>query len=235
MTAADGSNFVCTHSIPREPIVSLAAFQHSMANGFIQLSPTPSYATINARDCLLPQISHAIGNSLAPPILAPAAISGSLSEGRPIADHSYLANRELWDTWFLSGLANYSTNNNFGNSEKKGMKTMCEEFLKETSSLPCVRYMPAPNIADPTTLAGRFISGSNARPTPTTIGINSIAAYMRVDGMFNVNSTSVEAWKAQLGALREWPRVRHSCRVRHNTHTGTHRARQCRDRNWHRC
>ncbi len=203
MTAADGSNFVCTHSIPREPIVSLAAFQHSMANGFIQLSPTPSYATINARDCLLPQISHAIGNSLAPPILAPGAISGALSEGRPIADHSYLANRELWDNWFLSGLANYSTNNNFSNTEKKGMKTMCEDFFKETTSLPSVRYMPAPNIADPTTLAGRFISGSNARPTPTTIGINSIAAYMRVDGMFNVNSTSVEAWKAQLGALRE--------------------------------
>lgn len=203
MTAADGSNFVTTHSIPREPIVSLAAFQHSMANGFIQLSPTPSYATINARDCLLPQISHAIGNSLAPPMLSSSAVSGVLSEGRAIADHSYLANRELWDTWFLSGLANYSTNNNFTSSEKKGMKTLCQEFLEEVSPLPCVRYIPAPNINDAATLANRFISGSNARPTPTTVGINSIAAYMRVDGMFNVNSTSVEAWKAQLAGLRD--------------------------------
>lgn len=202
MTAADGSNFVCTHSIPREPIVSLAAFQHSMANGFIQLSPTDSYATINARDCLLPQISHAIGNSLAPPMLSSSAVSGTLSEGRAIADHSYLANRELWDNYFLSGLANYSTNNNFATSEKKNMKTMCEEFLAKTTPLPCVRYLPAPSITDPKTLAGKFITGSAARPTPSTIGINSIAAYMRVDGMFNVNSTSVEAWKAQLGGLR---------------------------------
>jgi hypothetical protein len=203
MTAADGSNFVCTHSIPREPIVSLAAFQHSMANGFIQLSPTDSYATINARDCLLPQISHAIGNSLAPPMLSSSAVSGALSEGRAIADHSYLANRELWDNYFLSGLANYSTNNNFATSEKKNMKTMCEEFLTKTTPLPCVRYLPAPSITDPKTLAGKFITGSASRPTPSTIGINSIAAYMRVDGMFNVNSTSIEAWKAQLGGLRD--------------------------------
>jgi hypothetical protein len=203
MTAADGSNFVCTHSIPREPIVSLAAFQHSMANGFIQLSPTDSYATINARDCLLPQISHAIGNSLAPPMLSSSAVSGALSEGRAIADHSYLANRELWDNWFLSGLANYSTNNNFAISEKKNMKTLCQEFLEEKRPLPCVRYLPSPSIKDPVALAGKFITGSAARPTPSTIGINSIAAYMRVDGMFNVNSTSIEAWKAQLGGLRD--------------------------------
>ena len=33
MNAADGSPFVTTHSVPREPIISLAAFQHSFANG----------------------------------------------------------------------------------------------------------------------------------------------------------------------------------------------------------
>lgn len=202
MTSEHGTNFVCTHSVPREPIISLAAFQHSMANGFIQLNPTDGYATLNSRDLLQPHVSHAIGNSMAPPILAPQAVSGTLSDGRPIADHSYLANRELWDSWFLSGLANYSTNTQFGNDEKKAMKTLCQEFLEGTSPLPCLRYLPRPHIDDPATTAGKLIGGSASRPTPTTVGLNTMASYIRVDGMFNINSTSVEAWKAQLGGLR---------------------------------
>ncbi|MCH1932793.1 hypothetical protein L9G16_21870, partial [Shewanella sp. A25] len=66
MNAQLGSSFVTTHSVPREPIVSLAALQHSCANGFEILQPKDGYACLNAREPMLPQVSHAIGNSVAP-------------------------------------------------------------------------------------------------------------------------------------------------------------------------
>ena len=100
-----GSNFVNTHSVPRQPIVSLAAFQNSFANGFNRLTESIGTEHAMSRLPMLPQISHAIGNSLAPSVIAPDKTEGNLPNNpRPLADHSYLANRALWDDWFLSGI-----------------------------------------------------------------------------------------------------------------------------------
>ena len=50
-----------------------------------------------------------------------------------------------------------------------------------------------------TKLLALFFSGT----TPTDTGIRTLASYLRVDGLFNVNSTSIEAWKAVLGGLKD--------------------------------
>jgi len=92
-----------------------------------------------------------------------------------VYDLSFELNRSLWDTYFLST----------GTREDKG------SFLNDpvNSPLPNGRMRLAP--------------GTGARATPERLADFHEAAYfLGVDGAFNVNSTSVEAWKAVLGATR---------------------------------
>jgi hypothetical protein len=202
MNGQIGTNQVTTHSLPREPVVSLAAFQHSFANGFVHPRPTAGYATLNAREPMLPQVSHAIGNSLAPAMLAPDKTEGSLKGSRPLADHSYLANRALWDDYFLSGIAPQRIDTH---GKTRDQKTVATEFFSKdpllSKSLPVVRYKPDADGEDPSKLVSSFFSGNN----PTDAAFLNLASYLRVDGLFNVNSTSVEAWKAMLGSLKGRP------------------------------
>lgn len=195
MNAADGCNYVTTHSVPREPLVSLAALQSSFANGFNMLKPKYGYAALSAREPLMPQISHAIGNSVACPLLDSGKTEGSISGGRPIADHSYLANQALWDDWFLSGIAPQNSNT-FG--KVRTQKDVATSFFsgREDGKLPVQRFLPNLRGTDAGTLANKYFGGSRPKDEATT----QIASYLTVDGMFNVNSTSVEAWKSLLGA-----------------------------------
>lgn len=198
MNAADGSNFVITHSIPREPIVSLAALQHSFANGFNMLTPLASYATINAREPLLPQISHAIGNSLACPLLGQSQTTGELEGGdRPIADHSYLANQGLWDDYFFSGIAPHNTRNY---SPRLDQKKVAQAFFSSDpdGKLPVNRYVPNLLGEDSDAVVGKYFTGTR----PSAIATDEIASNIICEGMFNVNSTSIEAWKCLLGSTK---------------------------------
>lgn len=203
MNAIFGTSFITTHSVPREPIVSLAAFQHSFANGFPNQRPRYEYATLNPREPMLPQISHAIGNSFAPSVIAMDKTEDSLPGGRPIADHSYLANQALWDDWFLSGIAP-QTVNTFTSS--RNHQKVAEDFLKKDStfkSLPVKNFVPYFGDRTPSQALAILFSG----PTPKADAHKKSGAMIHVDGMFNVNSTSVEAWKALLRATKERPIV----------------------------
>ncbi|MES2474766.1 MAG: hypothetical protein V4640_03220 [Verrucomicrobiota bacterium] len=200
LNAQDGTSFVSTHSVPREPIVSLAAFQHSFANGFDIQRPKYGYGTINAREPMMPQISHAIGNSMACPVLPANQVKGTLNGVRPLADHSYLANTALWDSWFLSGIT-HQTGTTFGTS--RDQKTVASEFFDGTAPLPCVHYRPELHGKSAGDVVSTYLSGV----TPSDIATAEIASLIRVDGLFNVNSTSVEAWKNLLGARKQRPVV----------------------------
>jgi Tfp pilus assembly protein PilX len=195
MTAEFGTNMVATHAFPRQPLVSLAAFQHSFANGFEIQRPINGYAALNSREPMLPQIAHAIGNSIAPSLLDPDKTESAAAGNRPLADHSYLANRALWDQWFLSGVANQKADT-FG--ALRDPKTVATDFFSGKKDLPVARYRADLDGESPTKLVNTFFSGS----TSNTVGIENIASYLRVDGMFNINSTSVEAWKTLLGGLK---------------------------------
>lgn len=192
-TAEAGSSTVITHSVPRQPPVSLGALQHSLANGF----PLDSSGRINTNtvDYLMPQINHAIGNSLAPSLLASGQTEGSIDNSRPIADHSYLANQALWDDYFLSGISPQTT---AVFSTKRDQKTVAKEFLDKTKLLPVKHYKPNLQGRDAETILGKLIRGTS----PVADAEKLTASLISVEGMFNVNSTSVEAWKAILSSLR---------------------------------
>jgi hypothetical protein len=204
LNAQFGTEFVTTHSVPREPIVSLAALQFSFANGFEMQRPKYGYATLNAREPMMPQIAHAIGNSMACPVLGSGETEGTLAGGRPLADHSYLANQALWDDWFFSGIAP-QTIKTFGQS--RSQQRVAQDFFSGTAPLPEIRYQADLRGRDPDDLAKTYIPGSSSTTIPASIATDEIASYIRVNGMFNVNSTSVEAWKCLLGGLKDRPVV----------------------------
>lgn len=200
LNAADGSSVVITHSVPREPLVSMAALQHSFANGFNFQRPISGYGSLNAREPMLPQIAHAIGNSTASPMLASGETEGTLSGNRPLADHSYLANQALWDEWFFSGITP-QTESTF--SKPRDQKSVASDFFNNTTPLPVVRYVPELLGQDPEKIISTYFSGV----TPSDDATLNIASLIRVDGLFNINSTSVEAWKTILGARKGRPVV----------------------------
>ncbi len=207
LTGESGTTTMTTHSVPLEPIVSLAALQHSQANGFTHDSPdltNPFYlhpyggkilSNMSIRFPMLPQIAHAIGNSLAPAILASDKTTGDLT-GRSLADHSYLSNKALWDDWFFSGISPHPAANLTQNQ-------VAEKFLNDSKPLPVARYRPALGTETATAALARLFAGTQDQPENQVLA----ASMIRVDGLFNVNSTSVEAWKAVLGGLKNHPVV----------------------------
>jgi hypothetical protein len=194
--AQDGTSFISTHSVPREPIYSLGAMQHAFANGFGSLSPQDGYAVINGRQPFLPQICHPIGNSFAPAVLASNKTDGSLGGGRLLADHSYLANQALWDDWFFSSIAP-QTAATF--TTKRSQQKVAEDFMDGVKPLPLHRYQPALGGKLTKDIVGKLFAGNRLSPTAHL----AIAPLLEVEGMFNVNSTSVEAWKIVLSSLKE--------------------------------
>jgi hypothetical protein len=193
-SAAGGVSYAVTRSIPRAPIHSLGALQHGAAEGtrFGQARGERSWFA-------QPSISHAISNSFAPSIFAPNAIRGTLA-GRDAADHSYLANLALWDDYFHSSISPRTTSaHRNASTTYLEQKTRLEAFLATDSA-----YQPLPNermrpwSSDPVaTLKEIFPSG-----TPSGDAAGRIASYLMVDGMFNVNSTSVAAWRGFLSGLK---------------------------------
>lgn len=199
-TAENGTPRVITHAVPREPVHSLGAFQHAFANGFPVRTGT-SYPLVNPAGGVnppLPQVMHPIGNSLAPSILPPDRVSSTLDGGRPLLDYAYLTNQALFDDWFLSGIAP-QTVTTF--APRRNHRQVAEAFFRDGVPLPNPHYRPALGTTDAQALVNLLFRGTLPQPDAA----DRVAAYLSVEGMFNVNSTSVEAWKAVLAGLKGLP------------------------------
>ncbi|MCP5537436.1 MAG: hypothetical protein H7A51_14535 [Akkermansiaceae bacterium] len=192
-TAQSGSSLITTHSIPREPLISLAAFQNSLANGFAW-----SGSRLSQGNYLLPQIGHAIGNSAAPSIMPSGVTESTLGGSRPLADHSYLANKALWDDWFLSGIAPQTAPSYYS---QRSQRQVAGDFIEGKKPTGNSHYIFAPTVGGetPQELLSRWFDGDK----PREIAITETAAHISVAGMFNINSTSVQAWKTLLAGLNK--------------------------------
>ena len=137
-----------------------------------------------------------IGNSFADPCLPPDKVYISHSEkDKPLTlqnefyDHALLINDALWDRWFCSSVSDMPSDD--GNRTIPARYTL-EQFLKGRNTLPVSRYVRAGAASHTQQALERIMQGD---------GWKIIAAHLMVNGGFNVNSTSVAAWRAVLQGL----------------------------------
>ncbi len=102
-------------------------------------------------------------------------------------DHGLLINDALWDRWFCSSVSDMPTRRG-----KKEAREVLEDFLSGKEALPVARYQKANAAISDSDVVARIMKGD---------GWKHIAQYLMIDGGFNVNSTSEEAWAAVLQGL----------------------------------
>ncbi|MGJ8671831.1 hypothetical protein [Rubritalea sp.] len=159
--------------LPTRPLLSLGELQHF---------------DISFRNQFPPRVFNAIGNSHATPHVASDQVRGALSAGS--YDHSYVSNHVFFDDWFFSSITPDV-------DENRTIEQVYADHLSFTSELPNRQYLPASREASTTAL-------QQAEDTLADTNVwQDIASKLEVRGMFNINSTSKEAWKAVLSGLRE--------------------------------
>jgi len=144
----------------------------------------------------LPGFTYTVGESWAHPMIPrnKVTVSGG-SQGYPLIDHTWLANNELWDSWFYSTLCSYQ-GAAFVGTTAAPMSQVLSNFLDGSRPLLNSRLSPhVPLGIDPAKLA-------TASCTDPAFYRKS-AGYLWVEGPFNVNSVSKEAWKAVLSSLNK--------------------------------
>ena len=186
-TKADGLSRCVIAELPTRPLQSLAELQHWDLR---YENPVPPFAF------------NLIGNSDASPLLPANAVVNSADAGLSVNlqhDDSYCANHLLFDDWIFSSITRDPTT--FGTSGRTLQKTFTD-FVSGVNPLGNRAYQPLPrdaafaalSDANATTLYRNYASKADSWKT--------IASRLEVEGMFNVNSTSVTAWRALLGHAR---------------------------------
>lgn len=185
-TKADGLSRCVIAELPTRPLVSLMELQ----NWDLRYeNPVPPFAF------------NLIGNSDASPLIPSNAVVNKSDAGLATNlqhDDSYCANHLLFDDWFFSSLAGDVPGFGKGGTVQKTYT----DWVSGISPLPNRAYRPlAADYAE-----ARAASGANGLFTKHANKNDSwktIASRLEVEGMFNVNSTSVTAWRALLRHARE--------------------------------
>jgi hypothetical protein len=175
LTGNTGLKFGVLYDIPLAPLQSLAQLNTANPGG------SSGY---------LPRFAQPIGNSWAHPLLDSSEMITDHS-GSKLLDHSFLLNLALYDHYYFSGLGDQT--GTFG-SAGRVTQVIADEFLKGTP-LADPRLIPyAPDGRPQADLADEA-TASDAHA--------KIAAWQVINGPFNINSTSVAAWKAMLGSIHD--------------------------------
>lgn len=221
-----GTTHIVQQEIPVVPPMSIASLSHAHLGGFslsnlrppqsggagwsLPLEPAP---LATGRGGLFPNALQAIGNSYAHPQLpANKAYDDGVertfrvSDGpTPVvfADHSYLANKALWDEFFFSSITPQPASVKIFDGKERSAKQVASEFFFEQPSKPLPNRRIVPYKAD---LDEKGLDELFGMSSDVSDGLaDRIASHLMVEGPFNVNSTSVEAWKVFLSSLRSKP------------------------------
>ncbi|MFC5051407.1 hypothetical protein ACFPK9_12400 [Rubritalea spongiae] len=177
-TSLDGLARWVTAELPTQPLLSLIELQHF----------DPAFINPNA-----PRMANVLGNSHASAFIEKGGIQVTGTEGY---DHSYVFNHLMFDDWFVSSIS--PELEPFTSIEEKSLDQVLEEFFTGAGELKNSAYRPTKIISKNEVTS--YIE-ENFKNSGTSW--NKIASELEVEGMFNVNSTSVEAWKALLTNMKE--------------------------------
>lgn len=180
-----GSTNVSLFEVPTAPLTSLGQFQHVPIDPF---GRSPTYPIANSLASAYVPLEHAIH---------------LMDNNKHIIDQSHLINRGLFDGYFFSTLTpEYDA---VGGSQTRTLEDVIETTIKSPGEyqLPNPRMVPwIPQDMERDEVVDRLNPDTLPDPadTETPRPYDWAAAHMMYDGGFNVNSTSVEAWKAFLGS-----------------------------------
>ena len=127
--------------------------------------------------------------------------------GLTFPDYSYLMNSALWDGYYFSGAAprlSDTRNGDYNVIRVKKTSDVLNDFSTYTKPLgnPRMRlYQPSSLPSLNTALADPNFLTPVGNKAPS--GYRRLGGYLLNDGAFNVNSTSVEAWTALFGSLKQ--------------------------------
>jgi hypothetical protein len=146
---------------------------------------------------MAPTFNMAVGNSWAHPTIPLNDIIDPDDTYKGYAtDRSFLLNETLFDSYFFSGLAFPS--GPFRNDMPE-MGDLLGDWVYQKSKLPNSNYL----FKGPSSMSFKeainVLSFSNVDPVDL---FDKIANFIEIEGAFNINSTSVDSWVAQLSSLR---------------------------------
>ena len=214
-----GTTHVVQQEIPLVPPISIASLSHahlggftlSRQAGFYGYSPGDTkgsqHVTAHGQGGLAPHTLQAIGNSYGHPNI-PAdqayrtwSSTFNTNEGPRniiLADHSYLANKALWDEYFFSSIHARNPDVEILGGGSRTAAEVAQEFFFGGKHLPNRRFLPY--MAELTSESLDELMSETDLFTGGTA--DKIAANLMMEGPFNVNSTSVEAWKVLFSSLK---------------------------------
>ena len=181
--------------IPREPLLSLAAFQHADL-------ASSTFSSANQ-----------FANSWASPYLTRSKVAELINNNAkngpsdiPVYDSSYLTNEALWDGFFFSGAAPVlkpASNGKPATAWKSSIATVdrsLNDVIKDFVEAPLEKPLGNSRMR----LVKSGLSDNDlVSELLDPAGCTRIAAHLTVDGAFNVNSTNIESWVAMLSGLRD--------------------------------
>lgn len=168
---------VVQFEIPTMPLQSLASFQH--LNNLTHYAQEPGYV---------------IGHSGASPFIGRNALTRTTSgTARTHVDWSYLSNNALWDQYYFSTLA--------PRPDLSGgdVQSVVSAFANG-GDLPNSRMTLILDANESPQDFQEMILGSSGTNQIQSEAYRAVSSRLLVDGAFNINSTSVEAWKALLSS-----------------------------------
>ncbi|MCW1923908.1 hypothetical protein OKA05_15170 [Luteolibacter arcticus] len=171
-TSMKGIKSGASFELPSGPLQSIADFRRSNA------LTTP----------FQPAFVQPVANSSVSPMMATTSVKAN-GVSYPLLDHSILANDALYDEFYFSTLAP---------AAGVGAAQVFRDFMAGARALPnqsFQHWLPEGETAE--SMASKCYSGS----TPSADAYQQLALCQMVKGPFNVNSTSVQAWKAMLSAM----------------------------------
>ncbi|MGJ8644323.1 MAG: hypothetical protein ACSHX9_13015 [Luteolibacter sp.] len=187
-SSSSGRSHLSFFEVPRAPMLSLAGFQHA------DLASTP-YAPANQ-----------FGNSWASAYVPRDRVVDG-SDGREV-DHSYLVNEALWDGYFFSGASPTLTPGTSGGSSNVWDSPVASEtrslttVLKDFAEAPTLNPLRNPRMQLRSSSLNGMTPSEFAADMIKPDGSVRMASHLMLDGSFNINSTSVNAWTAILSGLR---------------------------------
>jgi hypothetical protein len=202
-TAANGLGSMIYSHIPLAPLGSLGELRDARLGGGV--SYCRFFGVRNGADRVTlpagrPVVQDAFGNSFAHPMIAQGTLAGTTALGAKESyyDFSWITNASLWDAYCLTGFAAEDSPIAEFKGKGRALDRVADDFLTPGATLANNRRVLFHDYG----VGGAAIKTLLVNGTkPTDDAFAKATAVMAVNGGFNINSTSVRAWRAMLAGL----------------------------------